>query len=823
MGHRETTDEKLQYDADDLTTHGVIVGMTGSGKTGLCLDLMEEAALNNLPALMIDPKGDITNALLHFPDLLPSDFEPWVDPANAQRAGKSVGQIATETAMLWRNGLNSWDIQPERIQRLSDSVHFSIYTPGSDAGIKISILSSLAAPEIPWEGNEEVLRERIGSTVTAILGLIGKTNIDPVRDREHILLANIFEHAWSQGKDLTLGELIMQTQSPPFEKLGVFDVGMFFPDKARFDLAIQLNNILASPSFQSWIEGEALDIERMLYTPSGKPRHTIFYIAHLNDAERMFFVTLLYGAVETWMRTQSGTGALRALVYFDEIFGYLPPTANPPSKEPMLRLLKQARAFGVGMVLATQNPVDIDYKALSNAGTWFIGKLGTDQDKQRLLDGLESAMGAGHSRAVYDRMISNLGKRVFLLRNVHEKEPQLFQTRWAMNYLAGPITRSRIGELNALVGAEELEVRSKEQGVSSSVGRREPLARQAPAPKADPMEELGTLTRPKVPGRVAEFFLPSNLSVDESADRERRRVDRDDPVIGVVYRPILIAQADIRFNNRKYDLNESVVRAALVPEPDDRGMVRWEEYELEGALNPRDMDRQPMRDARFGDLIAPLNASRVITALKKDFQEWAYRNSEATVRANEKLKIYGNASQSEEAFIAQCRAEAERAMQGEVDKLEARFKKKAESLRTKLKREERELVEDQADLAARKREEMVGGLETMASFFGFGRKRSFSGSMSKRRMTAKAQADVDESEEEIERLEKEIVELDQELDDALTELNLKWKDIADTYDEIRVQPYKKDVLIDIFGVAWMPHHVVEQGDRLLELPAFATE
>ncbi|MEM7802355.1 MAG: hypothetical protein AAF633_24395, partial [Chloroflexota bacterium] len=346
----ENTDENLMYDPDDLNTHAVIVGMTGSGKTGLCLDLMEEAGLNKVPALMIDLKGDITNAVLHFPGLSADDFEPWINPDEAKRSGKSVREAAQRTADLWRNGLAGWDIGPERIQKLKDTIQFSIYTPGSDAGLPVSILSSLAAPDIGWSGNEEVLREQIGATVTALLGLIGMNDIDPVRSREHILLSNIFEHAWSQRKDLDLGELIMQVQNPPFEKLGVFDIKMFFPDKERFDLAIQLNNILAAPSFQSWIQGAPLDVEKMLYMPDGQPRHTIFYLAHLNEQERMFFVTLLYGAVETWMRRQKGSGALRAIVYFDEIFGYLPPIGNPPSKEPMLRMLKQARAFGVSMV-----------------------------------------------------------------------------------------------------------------------------------------------------------------------------------------------------------------------------------------------------------------------------------------------------------------------------------------------------------------------------------------------------------------------------------------------------------------------------------------
>ena len=448
----ETTDEMLLYDGDDLTTHALVVGMTGSGKTGLCIDLLEETALNNIPALMIDPKGDITNTLLHFPDLLPADFAPWVNADQARREGKSVEDVAQKTADLWRNGLAGWDIERDRIQALKDSVHFSVYTPGSDAGLPISILASLAAPEIPWLGNEELLREQISGTVTALLGLTGMSDIDPVQSREHILLANIFENAWSQNKDLDLGELIMQTQSPPFDKLGFFEVNTFFPEKDRFKLAMNLNNIVASPGFQSWLEGEALDIGQLMYGSDGRARHTVFYIAHLNDHERMFFVTLLFSAVETWMRTKKGTGSLRSLIYFDEIFGYLPPVGNPPSKEPMLRMLKQARAFGVGLVLATQNPVDIDYKAMSNAGTWFIGKLGTEQDKNRLLDGLTSASGAGLSRGEYDKLISAIGKRVFLLRNVHEKAPALFQTRWAINYLAGPMTRTQIPALNELAG-----------------------------------------------------------------------------------------------------------------------------------------------------------------------------------------------------------------------------------------------------------------------------------------------------------------------------------------------------------------------------------
>jgi len=380
----EMGEDQIFYDPDDLTTHAVITGMTGSGKTGLAVVMLEEAALQGIPAILVDPKGDLTNLLLHFPDLLPADFQPWVDQNAARRDGEKA-------ASLWKNGLESYGLGKPELEALRDSAEFAVYTPGSDAGLPVSILASFSAPPIPWEGNKEILREKISSTVTALLGLVGLKDIDPVRAREHILLANIFEEAWKAGKDLDMATLITYVQSPPFEKLGVFPLEQFYPEKDRFELAMLLNNFLAAPAFQTWLEGQPLDIGQLLYAADGKPRHSIFYLAHLSDEERMFFITLLYTSIEAWMRTQKGSSGLRALVYFDEIAGYLPPVANPPSKNIILRMLKQARAFGVGLMVATQNPVDLDYKALSNAGTWFIGKLQTERDKERLLDGLEGA------------------------------------------------------------------------------------------------------------------------------------------------------------------------------------------------------------------------------------------------------------------------------------------------------------------------------------------------------------------------------------------------------------------------------------------------
>ncbi|MBK8985456.1 MAG: DUF87 domain-containing protein [Chloroflexi bacterium] len=815
----KTGDTPLLYDPADLTTHAVVVGMTGSGKTGLCLGLLEEAALNHIPALMIDPKGDITNALLHFPELLPTDFQPWINADQARREGKTVEQAAEETAVLWRSGLGQWDIQPERLQALKESVRFTIYTPGSDAGLPISILASLKAPTIPWNDNKELLREQISGTVTALLGLVGLKDIDPVRSREHILLANIFETAWSQGQDLDLGELIMQTQSPPFEKLGVFDINRFFPEKERFDLAMRLNNIMAAPAFQAWIEGEPLDIARLLYEPDGRARHTIFYIAHLPEAERMFFITLLYSAVESWMRAQSGTTSLRALVYFDEIFGYLPPVGNPPSKEPMLRMLKQARAFGVGLVLATQNPVDVDYKALSNAGTWFIGKLGTDQDKQRLLDGLASATPGGLDRRTYDNLISAIGKRVFLMRNVHGKQPLLFQTRWAMNYLAGPVTRTQIPALNKLAGAPEPLTGDSSQ-LHVSQAQSSDASAQTPLPTPQPSApSSGTATRPAVPARVVEYFLPNNLTVSQAAARDGRSLPPSAQPIGLLYRPALLAQADVRFLNRKYNLDTDSKRAALVLATDDRGVVRWQEHETP-PLDGRALDPQPAPQARFAELPRALQDARTIAALNTDFVDWVYRNAQVTVRANETLKVYAGPEVSEAQFARLCVDAADALLDAELDKVEAIYEKKAEAIKVKLAREERELREDEAELSQRKQEEMATHAETFMSLFSR-RKRSVSTSLTKRRMTEKAKAEVEESVEAIQSFNKEIDSLTKEMGAALDDVKRKWANVAANVSEIKVTPLKKDVVPELFGVAWMPYHLLQTADGgLLELPGF---
>jgi hypothetical protein len=763
---------------------------------------------------MIDPKGDITNALLHFPDLLPSDFQPWINPDQARRDEITVEQAAEKTAKLWKNGLKKWGIGKERITALKNSAHFAIFTPGSDAGIPVSILATLKAPELAWEGNQELLREKISGTVTALLGLVGFSDIDPVRSREHILLANIFERAWSGGKDLDLGELILQTQNPPFEKLGVMDIKSFFPEKDRFELAMSLNNILASPAFQSWIEGQPLDIDSLLWGPDGKPRHSVFYLAHLTDTERMFFVTLLYSAIESWMRSQPGSNSLRALVYFDEIFGYMPPTSKPPTKPLMLRMLKQARAFGVGQVLVTQNPVDVDYKGLSNTGTWFIGKLQTDNDKQRLLDGLEGAASGNMNRKQYDKLISGLGKREFLLHNVHEKTPVVFGTRWVMNYLAGPLTRTHIPALNKLAGA------ALPDSLQAAPAAKKPAVKSAAvSAQTKTNETSGTETRPAVPTGVEEYFLPNNLTMAEAFKKADQLAPADASSQGLIYKPVLIAQADIRYLQRKYNLDHEEKSTAIIHDPDRRGMARWEEHLVE-AVNPRELGSQPAPGARFDVLEAPLSDSKLIKSMETDFVDWIYRRSSVTVFSNEKLKLYAGKPTTEGEFRKMLSEAARSGRDADLKNLKVSYKKKISSIDKKLKREQRELAEDKTEVAQRTMEELGTHFENIFMSKSTSRRR-VSSSLSKRRMTAQAKADVEESLDAIAQLELEIQNLREDMELAIDEVEDKWEEIASQVDQISVNPYKKDILVEIFGVAWLPYHQVETAGKILEIPGFS--
>jgi len=803
------------YDPADLTTHGFVTGMTGSGKTGLCISILEEAALKGIPAIIIDPKGDLTNLALHFPDLAPADFEPWIDPEAARREGKSVDDLAAATAQTWQKGLADAGLGRAELQALNDQVDYAIYTPGSTSGLPINILASFAAPDQPWEENSEILREKISSTVTALLGLVGMNDIDPLRSREHILLSNLVETAWSGGKSLDLNELILQVQKPPFERLGAFPLDNFFPEKDRFNLAILLNNFLASPSFQVWQQGTPLDAASLLYSPGGKPRHSIIYIAHLDDAERMFFVTLLFAAIESWMRSQRGTSGLRALVYFDEIMGYLPPTARPSSHAIMLRMLKQARAFGVGLLLATQNPVDLDYKALSNAGTWMIGRLQTEQDRERLLEGLISA-DASIDRSQVNNYFNKLSKRVFLLHNVHDKNsPRLFSTRFALNYLAGPLTRTQIPVLNQLLHAVAPAVQTAPPAAADLKSQARP---QTAVVKTSPTGMNGlTASRPALPAGIDEFFLPNVLGVKEAADAARISLTGSVKVEGMVYRPVLLAQAEVRYINRRYNLDFSRQITALLDQK-PAGLVRWEDFTAT-AIQSSKLQNQPLPQSKFAALSGWLADARQVKDLEKDFEEWVYRKGEIKLRANESLKVYGSPDQSQAEFREMCSNAAREAMRTEQGKIETVYRKKIADLEKKIERQKMEVEEQKGELNARRLEEAARGGEVLLSLLG-GRKKSISQSITKRRMTSKAKSDYEQEVSDLEMLEKEHASIEKEYQDALKDLEDAWVAKAEDVTEVSLAPAQNDIHLDLFGVAWKPFYLVRVGTEIQEVAAY---
>ncbi|MGC9333517.1 MAG: helicase HerA domain-containing protein [Anaerolineae bacterium] len=812
-------DAPVHYDARDLTTHAVCLGMTGSGKTGLGIILLEEAVLDGIPSLVIDPKGDMTNLLLTFPELRPEDFRPWVNPDDARRKDMDLDSYAVKIADQWRNGLAGTGQGQDRIRRLKDAADFAIYTPGSSAGRELSILQTFKAPTLDWESEGELIRDKVESVVSALLALIG-IQADPVRSREHILLSNIFTDAWRAGEDLDLAQLIMRIQKPPFSQLGVFPLDTFFPEKDRMALAMLLNGLVASPAFVHWIKGQPLEVSGLLRSPSGKPQVSILYIAHLSEAEREFFVTLLLEQVVSWMRAQSGTTSLRALLYMDEMFGYLPPhPANPPTKKPFLTLLKQARAFGLGLVLATQNPVDLDYKALTNAGTWFIGRMQADRDKQRLLDGLEGVQvtAGGTSRAQFDRMISALGSRVFLLHNVHEDEPVVFHTRWAMSYLRGPMTRQQIQELVA-----------EQAPAPAQAGLVAAPAQVARPERPEPAVAAG-LSRmpPQLPSSVKQVFLPARVSVNAAlaelgGARIRASGRQAEDAGSLVYQPGLLGSAKLRFVHTKSRQTHTEEVAYLLPLEGQVQTLDWSMAQVD--LDPGDLDSEPERDAHFAQLPSEMGDSRRYTALRKEFEDYLYYHSAFTLRYNPHVDLYSEPGEDKKEFQRRCRRAAEDAHETEAAKLEAKYDRERKRIEDKLEREKQELRQDKIKHDSLKQEELLGGVESVVGLL-TGRRSSsrLTTASRKRRMTRQAREDVEESERTIEALEDELEELEREEQQELEELKDKWAELIDDVENVEVRPRRTDVQLGLFALAWRPYWQVMAGDQVLSVPAFKVE
>jgi len=770
LGKKEIGEELLMYDSKDLVTHGVVLGMTGSGKTGLCIALLEEAAMDNIPAIVIDPKGDIANLMLAFPDLDAASFKPWVNPDDAAKKGVTVDEFSEKTAAMWKKGLGEWGQKPERIAGFREKVDINIFTPGSNSGIPVSILSSLGVPPAEVMDDSELYGDRVSGTVESLLSLVG-VNAEGTQSPEAVLLAAIFQEEWKAGRDLSLEGLIMQIQRPNFGKIGVVDLETFYPEKSRQALAMKFNSLLASPGFATWLEGAPLDVAKMLHRGDGKPRISIFSIAHLNDAERMFFVSLLLNQMLGWMRTQRGTTSLRALLYMDEIYGFLPPTANPPSKRPMMTMLKQARAFGLGCLLATQNPVDLDYKALSNIGTWFLGRLQTERDKARVLDGLEGAAGsqnAKFNRKEMEVMLSGLGNRVFLMNNVHEDGPVLFHVRWVMSYLTGPLTR---GQIKGLMDPKRGDFVEQER------------IKVSENPMARPSRNISGGMRPIVGTGVPEVF----------ADTE-----------GEVYRPHLLREATVHFSLSKANAEGSRKVIKVNPFRDD--LIAWDDTEsIDLAL----LEDEPREGMGFDELPGYAMNLKNYKQVKDDFEDDLYREEREEIWYCSELKVWGQIAESEADFRVRLSQDAREARDEDLEKLKSALGKKVRTLESRMRTAENQLEREKAESNSAK---VNAGISLLSGILTsvFGRKAGF-GSISRSRSSSavtkattayKQHRDVANAGAKIDGIREEIDLIEQELEKGLAEITRSFDPSELALEREVIKPTRADVRVERVGLLW---------------------
>ena len=762
--------EPLAVESEDLTTHGVIVGMTGSGKTGLGIVLLEEALLAGVPALILDPKGDMGNLLLTFPDLAPADFRPWVSDDDARAAGISVDELAAKTAADWKAGLESQGIGADRIRALREAAEATIYTPGSEAGVPLNVVGSLQAPPLSWETEAETLRDEIEGTVMSVLGLIG-IDADPLASREFVLLSNLLENAWRAGRDLDLATLIGEVQSPPLRKLGVFDIDTFFPPKERTALALRLNGLVASPAFAAWGKGVPLDIGALLRTPAGKPRAAIVYLAHLSDEERQFAVTLVLSKVVTWMRTQPGTSDLRALVYMDEVFGFAPPTAAPPSKKPILTIFKQARAFGVGMVLATQNPVDLDYKAMANAGTWLVGRLQTDNDKARVLDGLKSAAG-GADLAALDAAIGGLGKREFMLVSAKSSQPLVFATRWAMSYLRGPLTRDQVALLTRDVAV--------------------PAAVAGPPPPID-----ATPVAPPVAAGIPVAYL----------DIAAPWADRLAAVAGGGrLRAYLAARVSIRFDDAKAAVDEREEYEALYG-PLDEGLDLERETVVD--FDDRDFGAAAPDGAGYVLPTAPIAEASFFRDAERAIARRLTARQTLELHRNAKLKLTSRPGETLEEFTQRCDLAAQGAADAEMAKIRDRLEARQDKLESALAQAQRRVEELSLDERTRQTNELAAGAGAILGALLGGRRRTRSiagalgGAASRRGTAARAAERRRTAEAKAAQVQDDLQEIEQEILDEAREIDAKWREVAVAVDTVAIRPESTDVRVERLTLVWV--------------------
>jgi hypothetical protein len=810
---RKAGEALVLYDSRDLVTHAVCVGMTGSGKTGLCISLLEEAAIDQIPAIAVDVKGDLANLLLTFPELRGEDFAPWVDEGEARKQGITPAQLGEKTAEVWKKGLAEWGQDGARIKMLRDSAEFRVYTPGSQAGLPVSILKSFAAPPPVIRDDPEALGERVATTADSLLGLLG-VNADPMQSREHILVSNILSASWKEGKDLELSSLIPLIQSPPFRRVGVIELDAFYPAKERFALSLKLNNLLASPSFEGWVRGEPLDVGAMLNAPSGKPRVSIVSVAHLEESERMFFVSLLLNEVLGWVRSQSGTTSLRALLFMDEIFGYFPPVASPPSKRPLLTLLKQARAFGLGVVLATQNPADLDYKGLSNTGTWFLGRLQAERDKLRVLEGLEGAaasQSAKFDRRQMDTILSGLGKRTFLMHNVHEDHPEVFQVRWALSYLSGPLTRPQIKQL-----MDPLKAAAPPVPARTPVPAREPApakapeAPAAPAPTltpapAPPTSAAGAETsdlRPLLPPEVVQFFVPIRGTQPEGGT--------------LLYRPMIFGFGEVYFNDTKSGVSttETVGKVSLLSE----GAVAFDwQLAAKVGLTPDELEKEPAAAARYESPPPSASKAKSYTAWTKAFVDVLYRTETIEVLKSPSLGAWSSPSETERDFRLRLQQAAKEERDARLEQLRAKYSPKIMAIEDKIRRAEEVVAREAAQARSAGFTSLIK-LGTTVLDAVVARKKLSKTAINKAGaairdagQSVKESSDASRAKSSLESLRRQYDDLQADFDRESKDVVQKTNPLTEPLESVTLKPKKTNITPKLVALVWAPYWADASG------------
>ena len=773
-GADKLTDEFVLYDSRDLTTHAAIIGMTGSGKTGLGIGMLEEAALDHIPVIAIDPKGDMGNLLLTFPRLRAEDFRPWVNERTAMDKGQTPDEFAASQAALWKKGLGQWGQTGKRISRLRKSTDLAIYTPGSNAGLPVSVLHSFDAPDQALIDDIDLYRERVQATATGILTLLDM-DADPVSSREHILISRLLDDAWTEGRSLDVPALIGEIQAPPITKIGVMNIDSFFPANERFKLAMALNNLLAAPGFEAWMQGTPLSAKNLLYTPEGKPRISVMAISHLDEAQRMFFVSMLLNEIIGWMRAQPGTSSLRAIIYMDEIFGYMPPIANPPSKKLFLTLLKQARAYGVGLVLATQNPVDLDYKGLSNTGTWFIGRLQTERDKARVMEGLEGASAGNFDKQAMERTIAGLGKRRFLLHNVHEDEPVVFNTRWVLSYLAGPLTRDHIRTL-----------------MKSAKNKFAAAARAVSKPK-----RKSKASAPALPPAIDQFYVPGSGE-------------------DLVYHPRLIAGGDVVFASARYKIDDERTVIHTVEFEDGPVDIDWDNGEpLERSLD--DLVDEPEEGATFADCPAAADNAKAYTRWGRDYKRWLRQNETVTLYRCKRFRLTSSPTESEGDFRARLQDAASEKRDVAIAKIRKRYATRVTTLENRLMRAEQAVAVQKEQSSKRKLDTAISfGTAILGAVLG--RKKLSSSTASKMGTAIKTAGsarkeaqDVERAKQTAEKVRSDIAALNKQLEEEVATLDTSFDSQAEELDEIVVRAKSTDIHVAVTGLAWLPYTADEKG------------